>query len=635
MLSRSSGVGRASRSWFGVPRITRSGRGSISSGALNLDGAQLEASGQISETFNEVAVRLDNLQLDTIRNFAPIPLDVTAAISLQAAIGGSFAAPIATGDATVADLVLNSRPIEPITSRFDYADRTFSFATTGPDWLDVRASAPLPLTPDRNTTTISAQLDTPALELLSTLSGGAVEYVSGGLDLDLEATIGFIGFFPQIEATGAIALTDTTVRSPIFPAAPLSVDGTIDLAYDPVSQVIVDVDRLTATVAEGEFALDGALPLYPSRTPIDNPLTFSVAQGELDLDGLYRGRVDGEVQIAGSGLRPVISGRLGVADGRVTLPRLEDRSQQDLVNVEAWEPPPSGAPPVVQPRFDNFALFVGDDFRAELEPIFNFRVAGEIVANGIYDGTLDRLQADGAIEIERGRVNALSNLFFIAPGRDHFIRFLPDRSPIDPDIDIELATLIYERDPNQLRQRDPNDSEIPDLSVIPNRRSRQLLVNLGLDGSAQELLAAVRASNAGNEDALLETVSLSSVPSRDEQLLVALLGNQLLTTVDDIAQLQGAEFIEFAALRFAIEPTLTNVLLDVDNVVNTAGRALGLTRLSVFPPGQVEGTVQLTPDSLLRLTYDYGWNGLQFRNTGGEEAEETPTSIELRYEFRF
>ena len=113
--------------------------------ALNLDGAQLEASGQISETFNEVAVRLDGLELDTIRNFAPIPVDASAAISIQAAIGGSFAAPIVTGDAIVDRVVLNSRPIESVTSRFDYTDQTFSFATTGPDWLDVRASAPLPL----------------------------------------------------------------------------------------------------------------------------------------------------------------------------------------------------------------------------------------------------------------------------------------------------------------------------------------------------------------------------------------------------------------------------------------------------------------------------------------------------------
>ena len=599
-----------------------------------IDDAQLAASGTLSETSQDVIVKLDRLQLDTIRRFVPLPVDAAATISLQAAIGGNLQQPTITGETNVENIVLNSRPIDPITSRFDYADATFAFATTSPDWLDIRAQTPIPLTPDNNTTHIAVKVKTPALNLLSTLSGGSVEYISGDLDLDLQASIGFVGFFPQIEAVGQVSLDETTVRSPLLPAAPLAIDGDINFVYDPVAQVIIDVDQLVASVAEGEFTLDGSLPLYPSSRPIETPLTFSVAQGELDLQDIYRGRVDGQVQIAGSGFRPVISGRIGVSDGRLSLPKIEQQEAGELVNVEAWKPPSSNTPPLVQPRFDNFAVFIGDKFRAELEPIFNFRIMGDLALNGIYNGTLDNVQADGSIAIERGRVNVLSNLFFIAPGREHRIRFTPDRSPIDPDIDLELATLIYESDANSLRQRDPATTELPDLSLIPNRRSRQLLVKLGLDGSAQDLLAAVQASNTGNESRLLEVVNLTSIPSRDDQTLVALLGNQFVSTVQDVAQLQGAEFIEFAALRFAIEPTLTDVLLDVDNFVNRAGHALGLTRLSVFPPGQVEGTLELTPDSLLRLTYDYGWNGLQLQNST-EETGANSQSVELRYEFRF
>ena len=408
-----------------------------------IDDAQLTATGTLSETAQDFEVSLDRLQLDTIRRFAPIPLDISGALSLQAAIGGNLKQPTVSGHTILDDIVLNSRPIEPITSRFDYADTTFAFATTSPDWLDLRAEAPLPLTPDNNTTTIALKVKTPALNLLSSLSGGSMEYVSGDLAVDLQASIGFIGFFPKIEAIGTIALDQTTLRSPLLPAAPVTIDGDINFAYDPISQVIVDVDQLIASVAEGAFTLDGALPLYPSRTPIETPLTLSVAQGELDLKGLYRGRVDGQVQIAGSGLRPVVSGRIGVSDGRVSLPQVEQAETDALLNVEAWEPPPSNAPPLIQPRFDNFSVFIGENFRAELEPIFNFRVIGDLALNGLYDGTLENLAADGAIAIQRGRVNALSNLFFIAPGREHRITFTPDRSPIDTPIDIEIATQIY------------------------------------------------------------------------------------------------------------------------------------------------------------------------------------------------
>ena len=85
--------------------------------------------------------------------------------------------------------------------------------------MSVQADAPIPLTPEDNVSNISVQVSTPALELLPTLSGGLVDYISGDLNVDLEASVGFIGFFPQFEAVGTIALDQTTVRSPLLPAA--------------------------------------------------------------------------------------------------------------------------------------------------------------------------------------------------------------------------------------------------------------------------------------------------------------------------------------------------------------------------------------------------------------------------------
>jgi len=688
LLSEQLGITPRSNAILPIEQIQlraayRNGVAEVNQADIRLDGTTLNLAGSIARNTSDLQLTLNNFSLNTVRRFASLPIDADATVNLTAQLQGGWQNPSFNGSLLIDQVQLQQQPIDPIMGAFGYRDQVFRYTSQAPDWLYLETSLPFPLQPSGNVIRSRFKLGSEALALLKPLSQNKVEWLTGALDVDFATEVELaqlqrgnqVQILPiRLEANGKIDLDRATFRSPIFPQAPIELDGQINLARSAQSDQL-QVDQLMATIGDhetgGKFVLNGVLPIFGGGNVLENPLTLNVAQSKLNIKGLYRGNVDGQVTVTGNLLRPRISGRLGVEKGRLSLPRLEQPPSQPLASQplasqtpvsqtpvsQPIDPPQPAAannpgdrrpsrpasqsttqpatPPLIQPFFNQFDLFIGEDFRLELEPLFNFRVQGNLALNGIYDGTLNKLKADGEINIKRGRVNALSNLFFTSPGREHTVTFDPDRSLLDPFVDLELATLIYEDSGgNLLAQRDPDTRELPDLSLIPNRRSRQLLVTIGINQYAQNLLTALQASNNGNQSALLDLATLRSVPNRDETLLVSLLGNQVLTTVSDVAQLQGAEFIEFATLRFVVEPTITNALLGLDNVVNQAGDVIGLDRLSIFPPGQVEGTIELTPNSLLRLTYDYGWNGLQLRNNS-QDTGANNQSVELRYEFRF
>ncbi|MGB3236732.1 MAG: hypothetical protein WBB29_00455, partial [Geitlerinemataceae cyanobacterium] len=95
--------------------------------------------------------------------------------------------------------------------------------------------------------------------------------------------------------------------------------------------------------------------------------------------------------------------------------------------------------------------------------------------------------------------------------------------------------------------------------------------------------------------------------------IVALLGNQIFTSLEEIAELQGDELVQFAFLRFVVQPYADNLLFDIEDFVSNAGRKVGLQDLRVFPLGQVEAVYDITEDSTFTTIYDYEFEAIQFR----------------------
>ncbi|NMG56975.1 DUF748 domain-containing protein [Geitlerinema sp. P-1104] len=625
----------------------------VEEASLLAEGGRASLVGTVSPERLEGGVMVRDLPLSLLQRFVALPVEVAGEVNLQGEFAGSLQEPRLMGEVAIANPVLNNRPLDPFLGNFGYSNQQFEFATLAPDWSRLQVSVPFPLTdlpPERAIARAQVALDTPAFELLEALSDGAVVWLGGEGMVELEASLDMVALtsgeiqriLNSVVADGAIALDQVQLAAAALPEAETQVDGVIRF-----NQRLIEVDELLAQVAEGEFRLGGVLPLLTPDPEIDRPLTLTVDNGAIALDGLYNGQLDGQITLTGTALTPVITGGIEVSQGRVLVPTREFAGGGRMANsspILAQEGSVAGTSPLITPVLDQFRIVLGERLNiVNPIPSFNVRVTGDLLVSGVLDGNLENLRPEGIVSVERGQLDLLSNLFFITPGRPQTVEFIANEGLLNPRLDLQMSTLVSEERRNPIADRDRDSNEVPDTTILPLRQSRQLLVNVTIEAMAQDLLNAVLAESGEvvqvegfqRNDALLETVQLSSIPSRSENELVSLLGGQVLTTIDEIAGLRGTELFEYALLRFVLEPQLTGILVDIDRVANQAGDAIGLDRLSVFPIGQVEAIYELNERSLLGLTYDYGLSG--FLLQGGQTDSDTPgfSSIEFRYELRF
>ncbi len=664
------------------PRLTLDDlrvRASFADNRLTIEEARIQAEGgeaflvgRVSQTQLEGGFEVVDVPLSLLQRFVSLPVTVAGDLRLQGRFGGTLQEPSLLGEVAVESPQLNDRLLESFLGNFSYDGDRVEFATLAPSWSQLEVSVPFPLTELTPETAIAKRagtaiaqgrlsLDTPAFELLEALSEGQVVWLGGEGQVDVAARLDLLALtsgeieriLQSFEADGTIAFDQAQVEAAAFPDAQTQIDGVIRFNEEQL-----DVEGLLAQVADGSFSLAGTLPLLVPNPDLERPLTLTVDQGAIALAGLYRGQLDGAITVAGTALTPVIGGGIELSQGRVSIPGGELAAgggilESSVTNSTAANSTATNSTaansttttsPFITPVLDGFRVSLGEDLRiVNPVPSFNARVTGLVTVNGVIDGDLGNLQPQGTIRVEEGQLTVLSSVFFVTPGRLQTVTFLPEEGLLNPQLDLQVSTLVSEQRRNPMADRDRNSNEVPDTTILPLRQSRQLLVNISLDTMAQDLLAALLADASGevtvqgfeSNEALLDTVQLSSIPNRSENELVSLLGGQVVTTIDEIGQLRGTEFFEYALVRFVLEPELTEILVDIDRVANQAGAAIGLDRLSVFPIGQIEAIYELNERSLLGLTYDYGFSG--FLLQGGQTESGTPgfESIELRYELRF
>ena len=631
----------------------------IEEARIQAEGGEASLVGRVSQTQLEGGFEVVDVPLSLLQRFVSLPVTVAGDLRLQGRFGGTLQDPILLGEVAIESPQLNDRLLESFLGNFSYNGDRVEFVTLAPSWSQLQVSIPFPLTELTPETAIAQgrfSLDTPAFELVEALTEGQVVWLGGEGRLDVAARVDLMALtsgeieriLQSFEVDGAIAFDQAQVEAAAFPQAQSQLDGVIRFNQDQL-----DVEGLLAQVADGSFSLAGTLPLLVPNPDLERPLTLRVDQGAIALAGLYEGQLDGAITVAGTALTPVIGGGIELSQGRVSIPGgelaagggiLESSGTNSTATNSTAANPTTTTSPFITPVLDRFRVSLGEDLRiVNSLPSFNAQVAGEVTVNGVIDGDLGNLQPQGTIRVEEGQLNVLSSVFFVTPGRPQTVTFLPEEGLFNPRLDVQVSTLVSEQRRNPMADRDRNSNEVPDTTILPLRQSRQLLVNITIDAMTEDILAAIVADSSGevtvqgfeSNQALLDTVQLSSVPNRSENELVSLLGGQLVTTIDEIGQLRGTEFFEYALVRFVLEPELTRLLVDIDRVTNRAGEAIGLDRLSVFPIGQIEAIYELNERSLLGLTYDYGLSG--FLLQGGQTESGTPgfESIELRYELRF
>ncbi|MGB7274956.1 MAG: DUF748 domain-containing protein [Geitlerinemataceae cyanobacterium] len=597
-------------------------RGSLENGTVTVNPALVEVegttasfAGQASPTAQSGQLRVENLSLETIGKFAAIPEGAEGNINLAANLGGTRENPQVGGEVNFVDARWQGQPLDSFVGEFSYDDDLFQFASVAPNYIQATATVPFPPTPETNDRiSVNVNVGTEATQLLPLFTNGQVEWLAGDAQLGLQATalLDLEGdvvsrLLTTLDAQGAVVLDEARLKTPYFKEE-LTLDGAI--AFDPSR---ISVANLVGNFGGSDLQVTGELPTFIPVT-VDNPLTLALngeEGGELDIDGLFRGEVAGKIQVTGAVISPVISGEIAVAEGRAIVPT-GGGGETTLVAADS----PSESTPAIVPEFDNFTLTIGDNFNVEKAPILNVRVQGQVKVNG----TLADLQPDGKFQLTRGVISLFdvggieggfngssNNRFFVTRNHPQAIEFLPSQGLFNPNLNLQLGTIVFEDRRSRLRDR--SETEVPAPEVIPTLRPEQIRIQVNVEGTAQELIMAMSDTSNFNSDA----VTLTSVPQRSESAIVALLGNQIFTSLEEIAELQGDELVQFAFLRFVVQPYADNLLFDIEDFVSNAGRKVGLQDLRVFPLGQVEAVYDITEDSTFTTIYDYEFEAIQFR----------------------
>ncbi|NER26675.1 MAG: DUF748 domain-containing protein [Symploca sp. SIO1C4] len=695
-------------------------QGSIEQGMIKLEpvhvklgDALLSLDGELSETKGSGAFKVEKLPLALVRNFVEIPVALQGNLNVSGDLGGSLTNPeirageisfvdgrfnCQSSDAAVSEIKavgdvetqgkqndnykIKCQHIEPIKGKFSYSDARLKFNTTEPSSIQLQATVPYPIQPKENDQlNVNLKLDTEAIALIEPFTQGQVELFQGGAEVELQ-TKGTLNLEAGLldtlvndlvaNTTGLVTFQDTVFKSAVYPE-PLHLNGKIALNNQRLEVV---EEKLEGEFSESRFSVTGVLPLFEplkvDATDLSNPLKVSIEPGKLNLEGLYKGEIDAEVVITGAALSPVISGEIKLQNGRVFVP--EGNTDNGATLLAATGNNSSSAAPnsdfAVIPKFDNFRVVLGKKFRISNQPLYKFRLAGAVTANG----TLDNLQPDGTIELERGSVDLFSSQFFLSRSHQHKIVFSPEKGLFNPNLDIKMET-VASLPPDQLRL-EPTETEIREDVVTP-ARSDQVNITLSIKGEASQLLgvtqgesencrtgqdsspslplegnanifspeelqrletciyAATRAVGPDSQILDAPIVTLTSTPARSEAEILALLGEQFITVatdaVTDLEQGEEAKLLEFAARRYIIKPFVRELVTDVtsgiNNAVRAAGREVGLTDLRLYPSLQesrqskntpalsvvVEGSRQAGDNSFFNIIYDSEFNEFQLR----------------------
>ncbi|NEP09289.1 MAG: hypothetical protein F6K14_03410 [Symploca sp. SIO2C1] len=583
---------------------------------------------------------------------------------------------IQEGEISLEDATVNSQPLEDIKSQFSYGNLRLNFNTIQPSSIQARGQLPFPIVPrisDRFH--LDAKLGTDAIALIGLFTQGLVQWEQGETELELEAS-GRLALAEQLQlqdlvATGGISFDDVTFKSNQFPEK-LQLNGKVNLSNQQIS-----VEQLAGNLAESQFSIAGVLPLLEPLSKDDpdssNPLTIAIAPGQINLKDLYQGDVAGEVVLTGTALRqPEIGGELRLEHGQVFIPKFitEKKETKDTIlatSTTGVSQQNSKASPLaglaLTPSFKDFQLVLGDGLKIQPLLVAKFHFTGGLTLNGPLLEP-EKLAPAGTIKLRRGYVELFDNEFHVTrnPEVSQEIAFNPNKGLLNPNIDIQLGGVVVDPSGSQdflEREEFGNRNEIRDTSQLVLARPQQIKVNLNIQGEGKQLLAllALDEKQSGScqitdniinptveggsyyspaelqqlekclQYAYLEDkaniqllnsslVTLTSIPSLSETEITALLGNNLLSTLQGIQQSSEDgdivnQLLGFAVTRFVVRPLLRDISFIFEESVSSVGQSIGLSDLRVLPIA--EGIYQVGEDAFVGISYDYFFNEVKVR----------------------
>jgi len=547
-------------------------------------------------------IPIDQLQLalQRIPNIPQALLGFTGLLNATATLSGSINNPQARGDVTI-DPDSNQAQVQRVQGGFSYANARLNFGSTiqvaGAESSTINGSIPYKLpvatvAPADNKLSLNINVQNQGLVLLNLLSGGQVSWIDGTGNVQLDIN----GIFDQqtnkvaqLVAVGQGNVENATLAASALPEGDRLTNVTGKILFD-LDRIRI-VDTLTGQFSDGTVTVAGNIPFY-QPAPQENPLMVDIGELALNLKGLYRGRVQGNVVITGTALAPKIGGQVNLFDGQVSL---AERTATTEAGGGAGSGRGAGANSSNAVEFNGLQLSLGKGIQITRAPILNFLAEGGLTING----PLDNLRPEGTIRLKRGQVNLFTTQFRLARSYEQTAKFFPNQG-LDPTLDVRLTASVTESTQRRL-PTDPLSAEISDVPVSSLGSVRTVDIQARVDGPASQI-----ATN----------LELTSSPGRSQSEIVALLGGSFVDTLGRGDTTLGLANLAGSAL--------------LGNVQNIIGDALGLSEFRLFPTiisddKQRTSTLGLAAEAGVDLTRNFSVSVSKILTT------EQPFEYSLRY----
>jgi translocation and assembly module TamB len=525
--------------------------GTFANGELTLlplrfqsDQSVVAFSGQISSKQQSGQFRMENVPLSSLNRLIPASVPIDGNLNATATLAGTVENPQAIGEISLTDGSLNGKPIREARGSFQYTNARLAFGSrvvaAEPEPIVITGSLPFRLPfatvfPDSDAISLNVNVKNDGLAVLNLLNN-QVEWVNGKGVVSLQVG----GTLTKPVATGLIQVEDATLKARALPDPLTNVNGRITL-----NGGVMNVEQVTGRFSNGQIVARGLLPLTAAFATSDpnaaNPLTVRLEKIALNLKGLYRGAVNGNVIVGGTVFSPQLGGQVTLSDGNVLLAGSAQETGGSRGGADSGNQSPV--------EFNNLRLTLGDRLRITSYPILNFLAAGNLLING----SLDAPRPRGVINLRSGQVNLFTTQFNLERGYPQTAEFTENQG-LDPILNVRLVAIVAEVTGSRLPTT-INSSEIVDTP------------NFNRFGSVESVRVQARVTGPASE--LNENLQLTSSPPRSQAEIVALIGGGFISNLE-----QGQVGLGLANL--AGSALLTNVQ-------NVVANTLGLSYFRLFP----------------------------------------------------
>jgi translocation and assembly module TamB len=474
---------------------------------IEVQEAILSLKGKLSAQQTDAKFAVANLTVDDIGSFVEIPVDLAGEINSIGTIKGTLEQPQLEGKVAFSNGAFNGNLLPAkVAGNFNYDGSNLGFKTTAPEEIQVEANLPYPIIPGKSDRfTAKANLESEAFIFLDAFSQNYLNWAGGEGDAQLEASarldLNRAEKIYDLSAQGVVNLDDANVivQTPFF-TEPFQGTGRIT-----INNQIVNVETLDATFANKDLSAAGKFPILTPVRGLENPLTINLPEGDIEIDKLYQGGVEGQVIVTGVSIKPVISGEVTLADGEVSIPQTKTPTAADAVQIGKSQAinavsgvktsntasrtaqPQTAAPKSVITTLNDLKVNL-QDFKLQQTPLYDFQLDGGLTLNGTADEP-NNIIPKGKLTLTKADVDLFSNTFKLARNRDNTIVFYPKAGVFNPVLDIILRTSVedVQGGASNLRLAESNANEIND-PLTQGDDSQTVRISLTIDGEAQEIL---------------------------------------------------------------------------------------------------------------------------------------------------